>query len=334
VRAVALLLLAGLFAPAPAQNPQSNPPRPFPEWLAELVAEARNRGFSDSLIEQTLNGLEPLPRVITSDRTQAELTISFDRYFNSRVTPAVISRGREIARANARLLADIEEAYGVPRRYLLAIWGMESRYGRTIGNTPVFRALATLAWEPRRSALFRQQLFDALTMVSRGYIDAATMTGSWAGAMGQPQFMPSSYLRYAVDFDNDQRRDIWKSTADVLASIANYLKEHDWTTGQTWGREVRLAPEVRERIEQTIPRRTEGCSAVRGLTEPRPLVEWQMLGVRMLNGTSLRAADIEGALLHVEARSFLVYGNYESLLQYNCAHHYALSVAMLAERLP
>jgi membrane-bound lytic murein transglycosylase B len=332
VRAVALLLLAGVLASSP-QSPPSEARRPFGAWLDELIAEARERGFSDTLLDQTLVGLQPLPLVITSDRTQAELTISFDRYFRSRVTPAVVNRGRELAGANPRLLTDIEDAYGVPRHYFLAIWGLESRYGRTTGSTPVFRALATLAWEPRRSTLFRQQLFDALTMVSRGYIDAATMTGSWAGAMGQPQFMPSSYLRFAVDFDNDHRRDIWRSRADVLASIANYLKEHGWTTGQTWGREVRVTPEVRERIEETIPRRTQGCSAVRNLTEPRALAEWHMLGIRATDGTPLHASDIQGALLDVESRSFLVYRNYESLLQYNCAHHYALSVAMLAERL-
>ena len=128
------------------------------------------------------------------------------------------------------MLGGIEDEYDVQRRFLVAIWGMETRYGRVTGNTPIFQALATLAWEPRRAAFFRGQLFDALTMVSSGYIDAPSMTGSWAGAMGQPQFMPSSYLKYAVDFDGDGRRDIWRSTPDALASIANYLRGGAGTT--------------------------------------------------------------------------------------------------------
>ena len=136
----------------------------------------------------------------------------------------MVRRGQELSREHRTLLARVEREYEVQRRFLLAIWGLETRYGRVTGSTPVFQALATLAWEPRRATYFRGELFNALTMVQRGHIEARSMTGSWAGAMGQTQFMPSSYLDYAVDFDRDGRRDIWKSTGDALASIANYLK--------------------------------------------------------------------------------------------------------------
>jgi membrane-bound lytic murein transglycosylase B len=222
----------------------------------------------------------------------------------------------------------------VPRRIALAIWGIESRYGRNTGRTPVFQALATLAWEPRRSQFFRGQLFDALTMVARGHTDIDTMKGSWAGAMGQTQFMPSSYLEYAVDEDGDGRRDIWGSTPDVLGSIANYLKGHGWSREETWGREVRINAATRARIDTAaIPRRESGCYAMRDMSERRPLGEWRRLGVRRVDGAALPRAEIDAGLVDVGDRSFLVYQNYDALLRYNCAHHYALSVAMLAERL-
>ena len=219
------------------------------------------------------------------------------------------------------------------RRFLLALWGMETRYGRVTGNTPVFQALATLAWEPRRATYFRGELFNALTMVQRGHIDAPSMTGSWAGAMGQTQFMPSSYLTYAVDFDGDGRRDIWKSTGDALGSIANYLKGFGWNSDETWGREVKVSAAVREEIARTIPRRTEGCYAVRNMTERRPLAEWQKLGVRLTNGRALPRAAIRAGLVDVGERTFLVYPNYDAILAYNCAHYYALTVALLSDRL-
>jgi membrane-bound lytic murein transglycosylase B len=344
VTRLAFVLLPLLFASP--QQPASEPPeqtqsevgidapQPFEQWLDGLVHEARNRGYSDEIVGQALTGLQPLVRVVQNDRTQAELTIGFERYFGSRVNAAVIRRGREMAGQHRSLLARVERTYGVPRRIVLAIWGLESRYGRNIGRTPVFQALATLAWEPRRADFFRGQLFDALTIVARGHTDVETMRGSWAGAMGQPQFMPSSYLEYAVDQDGDGRRDIWGSTPDVLASIANYLKGHGWSRDQTWGREVRVTAAARARIEKAeIPGRESGCYAMRDMTERRPLREWQRLGVRLAGGGALPRADFDAGLITVGDRSFLVYENYDAILRYNCAHHYALSVAMLAERL-
>ena len=218
---------------------------------------------------------------------------------------------------------------------MLAIWALESRYGRNIGREPVFRALATLAWEPRRATYFRGELFDALTMVQRKHIEAKNMTGSWAGAMGQTQFMPSSYLKYAVDFDKDGRRDIWKSTPDALASIANYLKGYGWNEGETWGREVKVSAAARERMTADgVKLRTEGCYAIRNTTEKRKLADWTTFGVLRANGKPLPTASLNASLVTTgDNRTFLVYQNYESLLGYNCAHYYALSVAMLADRL-
>ena len=339
MRWIAVVLAAIVLLPRPAVTqtpvpPPAEPPVPFEEWLAQLIEEADNKGFDEKLIDATLVGLEPLPRVIQADRSQAELNPGLDRYLSTRLTRPVISRGREMMKQHRRTLDRIEHDFKVQRRFILAVWGMETRYGRITGSTPVFRALATLAWEPRRADYFRDELFDALTMVQRKHIEARTMTGSWAGAMGQAQFMPSSYLKYAVDFDKDGRRDIWKSVPDALASIANYLKGFDWQHDETWGREVKVSAAAREQITADVPMRTEGCYAVRNMTERRELDDWTKLGVRSANGSPLPRADVDASLVTTgDNRTFLVYRNYEAILGYNCAHYYALSVAMLADRL-
>jgi membrane-bound lytic murein transglycosylase B len=323
----------GVAEPPAAQDVIVDAPEPFDQWLARLIQEARDRGFSQSLIDQTLVGLQPLPRVIQADRSQAELNPGFAAYLSTRLTASVVSRGRQMAATHAAVLRSIEKTYGVQGRFLLAIWGMESRYGRVTGSTPIFRALATLAWEPRRADFFRTELFNALMMVDRGYIDAPAMTGSWAGAMGQTQFMPSSYLQYAVDVDGDGHRDIWKSTPDALGSIASYLKGYGWNQAQTWGREVRVSAAAQARITEAVPRRSEGCYAIRNMTERVPLREWQRLGVRTVTGGRLPTADIAASLVDVGERTFLVYPNYDAILGYNCAHYYALTVALLSDQI-
>lgn len=306
----------------------------FDQWLQRLKGEARQRGFSEELIDQTLDGLQPLPHVIQSDRNQAELNPGFGRYLSSHLSQAMIDRGRELAVEQGDVLRRIEATYRVPARFLLAIWGMETRYGRITGRIPVFQALATLAWEPRRAEFFRGELFQALMMVDRGYIGASSMTGSWAGAMGQTQFMPSSYMQFAVDFDGDGHRDIWTSTPDTLASIANYLKGSGWQGDWTWGREVKVSPEVQAQITDLVPRRTEGCYARRNMTQRIPLSIWRDLGVTDMDGSPVPALDVIAGLVDVGERKFLVYPNYESILGYNCAHYYALTVAILSDQFP
>ena len=318
----------GVSEPAPAA-----PSQPFDEWLRAVIDEARARGFSDQIVDETLKDLEPLPRVITRDRSQAELRPGFNRYSSSHLSAAMVRRGRELSREHAAILKQVEADYDVQGRFVVAIWGMESRYGRLTGRTPVFQALATLAWEPRRAAYFRGELFDALSMVASGHIEAEAMTGSWAGAMGQAQFMPSNYLKYAVDFNRDGRTDIWKSTGDALASIANYLKGFGWNDKETWGREVTVPASAREKIAESIPRRTEGCYAIRNMTTRVSLDTWRKLGVTRVDGGRLPDADVEAGLVDVGERTFLVYPNYDAILGYNCAHYYALTVALLADRL-
>ena len=307
-------------------------PQPFEKWLEDLRAEALARGYDPSVVQQ-LADLQPLERVIAADRSQAELNPGFERYLSSRLTPLMVKRGKEHARANATMLRRVENQFDVPRQFLLAIWGIETRYGRLTGNTPVLRALATLAWEPRRAEFFRGELFDALTMVSQRHVAARTMTGSWAGAMGQTQFMPSSYLKHAVDFDRDGKSDIWRSTGDSLASIANYLKAYGWDGKYTWGRDVVVSEAARAQIAARVPMRTEGCYARRNMTERVPLNEWRTMGVTRVDGGPLPRSDVPAGLVDVNERQFLVYPNYDAILGYNCAHYYALSVALLADQL-
>src|SRR5262245_35168782 len=332
---VAVLALAAGSGRAQTQATDTPPPPPppFGDWLMSLKDEARERGFSDALLSETLSNVEPLERVVQADRSQAELNPGFARYLSTRLTAPMIRRGKDVSSENREILGQVERKFDVQRRFLLALWGMETRYGRVTGTTPVFQALATLAWEPRRADYFRGELFNALTMVQRGHIEAQAMTGSWAGAMGQTQFMPSSYLSYAVDFDGDGRRDIWKSTGDTLASIANYLKGFGWNSDETWGREVKASAAVRAKIASTIPKRTEGCYARRNMTERRPLEEWQSIGVRLVGGGALPKAKLTAGLVDVGDRTFLVYPNYDAILGYNCAHYYALTVALLSDRL-
>ena len=315
-------------APAPADDAAR-----FAAFVGELKEEAVRRGISEAVAARALDGLEPLPVVVERDRGQAEVVLTIDEYVKRRLTPATVRRAQRMAATHRTLLRKVAAEYGVQPRYLLAVWGLESNFGAFTGVRPTVQALATLAFDGRRAELFRNELFDALRIVERGHIGLDRLKGSWAGAMGQPQFMPSSYLRYAEDFDGDGRRDIWTSQADVFASIANYLKAYGWDGEARWGREVRLPAPAAEMFARAGSR-GEGCRAERALSRRRYLKEWQDMGVRTASGGPLPEVERTASLLDAGARHYLVYGNYEAILGYNCAHPYALSVALLADRIP
>jgi membrane-bound lytic murein transglycosylase B len=312
---------------------QDAPAADFQTFVASVRAEALARGISDRTVEAALTNLAPLQVVIDRDRAQAELVLSLDEYLKRRLTRSFVRTGQQMATKHRPLLKRVEDEFDVQSRFLVAIWGVESNYGRFQGTRPTIQALATLAWEGRRGPFFKGELLDALTIVDKGYIDLAQLKGSWAGAMGQTQFMPSSYLKHAYDFDQDGDRDIWRSEGDIFASIASYLKAYGWADEQTWGREVRLPKSGPLSVIDKIGLRTTGCRANREMTNAVPLAQWQTLGVRRLDGSALPKSGFNASLVHNGARSFLVYRNYEALLGYNCAHTYALSVALLADRL-
>lgn len=302
----------------------------FSEWLAGVRADALSRGIREEVVEEALGQIDgPLVESIERDREQPETVLSLEAYITSRVRASTVRTGRQMLQRHRALLERVSKTYGVPAPVIVALWGIESNFGRLTGTQPTVPVLTTLAWDPRRADFFRQELFDALDILNRGDIELKQMRGSWAGAMGQLQFMPSSYLEYAVDFDGDGRRDIWKSPADIFASIANYLSKHGWVRGQRWGREV-IVPRSRD---ISFPRRDGPCQATRDMSVAMPLSEWQRLGVRLPGGRPLSQSNLPASLFSGSSRSFLLYENYDALLAYNCAHAYALSVALLADRI-
>jgi membrane-bound lytic murein transglycosylase B len=340
-RLIVVLAVACACAVLPAvldaQDPVASSPSPsvpFSDWLAQLRKEALAKGISERTVEATLTNVEPLPVVVERDRTQAERTLSIDKYLQRRVDRKTVKTAREMAKRHVALLGKVSAQFGVPANVIVAVWGLESNFGRFSGVRPIVVALATLAYDNRRAAMFKEELFNALRILDRGDIDLSKMKGSWAVAMGQPQFMPSSYLKYAEDFDHDGKRDIWGSESDVFASIANYLKQNGWTTGAGWGRAVSLPKGQAGKLDAAAPLRTVGCEATRQMTEGLALSRWRSLGVRPAGRQTLPKSKAAASLVRAGTRNFLVFDNYAVLLQYNCAHAYALAVGLLADSIP
>ena len=339
MRRFAAVLLAVLVSavPATAQQPPSIAPveplpPPFELWLAAVRAEAATRGIRPEILEQAFAGVEPVEQILERDRAQAEFTLDLSAYLRRRLTRKTIKTAQDMYSHHRGLLTRIAEQYSVSPRIVVAVWGLESNFGRFAGVRPTIPTLITLAYDTRRGAMFRNELFSALEILNRGDIELDRLKGSWAGALGQPQFMPSSYLQYAEDFDGDGRRDIWASEADVFASVANYLKQHGWAKGEGWGREVKLPAKARASAD-AIPLRGAGCRAERAMTDPRPLSAWRRMGLRTMADAPVPSSAREASLVRAGSRSFLLYSNYDSILGYNCAHTYALSVALLSDRL-
>ncbi len=294
----------------------------FDEFLAGLRVDARRQGVSEAMLDKALAGLQPNPKIIEFDRRQPEFTQTFWSYVDKRVTKGRVKRGRALLSKHRRLLAKVYRKYGVPPHYLVAFWGLESNFGGFKGNFGVIESLATLAYDERRSAFFRAQLIDALRILEQGHIAPDKMLGSWAGAMGHMQFIPSTFKRYAVDYDGDGRRNIWTNLPDVFGSAANYLSSIGWRKEETWGREVKL-PEGFD-LELT------------GLGTRRSVSEWARLGVRRSNGKRLPASQIKGAIVLPAGHrgpAFLVYENFRIIMKWNRSLLYAIAVGHLADRI-
>ena len=250
-RATILAILCSLVPVTAQELAAPTPPAaPFPDWLAAVRTEAVSRGISEATLDRAFDGLEPVPVVLERDHSQAELVLTLDQYLQRRLTKPTIRTARRVTQQHAALLKRVGATYHVPPSIVVAVWGLESNFGRFSGVRPTIATLATLAYDPRRSTMFREELFCALKILDSNDVELSALRGSWAGALGQPQFMPSSFLEYAQDFDGDGRRDIWKSTPDVFASIANFLGAHGWTPGQTWGREVKVSATAGAKIKE------------------------------------------------------------------------------------
>ena len=294
----------------------------FSSWLEDFRQEARTKGISEATLHAALDDLQPIPRVIELDRKQPEFTQTFWRYLDARVTEDRVERGRMLRELHTELLDSIAREYGVQPRFLVAFWGLETNFGDYLGSFPVIGSLATLAYDPRRSDFFRTELLAALSIIDAGHISVSEMVGSWAGAMGQPQFMPSTFVRFAVDGDGDGRRDIWHNLPDVFASAANFLSKSGWQGERNWGREVKLPPDF--------------ALELAGLEVEKSLVAWQVLGVRKINGDDLPRVNIKASVVLPAGHAgpaFLVYNNYRTTLQWNRSDLYAIAVGHLADRI-
>jgi membrane-bound lytic murein transglycosylase B len=294
----------------------------FSSWLEDFRQEARTKGISEATLHAALDDLQPIPRVIELDRKQPEFTQTFWRYLDARVTEDRVERGRMLRELHTELLDSIAREYGVQPRFLVAFWGLETNFGDYLGSFPVIGSLATLAHDPRRSDFFRTELLAALSIIDAGHIPVSEMVGSWAGAMGQPQFMPSTFVRFAVDGDGDGRRDIWHSLPDVFASAANFLSKSGWQRERNWGREVKLPPDF--------------ALELAGLEVEKSLVAWQVLGVRKINGDDLPRVNIKASVVLPAGHAgpaFLVYNNFRTTLQWNRSDLYAIAVGHLADRI-
>lgn len=319
---------APLITPSASPSTQSSTPlttqRSFADWRVGLRMQALNEGITPLLFEQAFAGLTLDPQVITADQSQPEFSRPVWEYLDSAVSSWRVARGKALLAEHAKVLRAIESRYQVDPSILVAVWGMESGFGQNIGSKNVIRSLATLAYEGRRSAFWRSQLLAALHILQEGDISPNAMLGSWAGAMGQTQFMPTTYRQYAVDFDGNGRRDIWRSSADALASAANYLSLSGWQHNQPWGFEVEL------------PSRDFDYILADGALK-KTLAQWQALGIKPRNKINLRPLKQQQATLFLPSGhngpAYLLLDNFRSILKYNNSSSYALAIGLLANAL-
>lgn len=317
--AAGAMALAGLGMTATSS--QSLAREGFESWLAGVRAQARSEGISEPVLNAALSGIQLRPKIITLDRKQPEGKLSFARYYKNVITAERVKTGRALYHKHKAELDRAAERYGVQPQYIVALWGIETSYGRNTGGFDVVEALATLAYDGRRSKFFRSELMQALKILEEGHIAPPEMKGSWAGAMGQNQFMPSSFFKFAVDGNNDGRIDIWKTLPDVFASTAHYLSTSGWRGDERWGRAVKLprgfSPEL-ARARQT-----------------KSLSEWSALGITLPGHSPLpNAPEIRAELVvpdGVDGRAFLVYNNFQTILEWNRSTYFALSVGLLAD---
>lgn len=312
------LLAAGLSLPVlPALAPGQGS---FAGFVAGVERDARRAGIRPATLAAAFAGVAPNRHIIELSQHQPEFTMTWPQYRARVLPPARLAAARAQYLQERRLFAQVRARYGVDPGIIAGIWGIESNFGQIQGSYRVVEALSTLAWAGSRTGFFRSELMAALHILNAGDIAPHGMLGGYAGAMGQPQFMPSSYLRYAVDFDGDGRRDIWTDRADVFGSIANYLARSGWRPGVPWGQEVRVPP---------------GAEALAGRDRFRPLGEWMRLGVRRMDGSRFSRSDVEGALVLPDGiapgQGFMTYANFKVIRRYNSSDFYAIAVGLLGD---
>jgi len=295
----------------------------FDAWLVDLRTEAAAKGISSATLDAALTGLQPIPRVIELDRRQPEFTWTFRDYMTKLVNAQRVEKGKRKLAQNSKLLNEIGAKYGIQPRYLVAFWGLETDFGRLAeGYFPTIAALATLAHDGRRSTFFRAQLMAALKILDEGHISPAKMKGSWAGAMGHFQFIPTTFQAYAQDYDGDGHKDIWGNQADAYASAANFLTKSGWKGDEIWGREVVLPSGFDFNLAS--------------MKVKKNLDQWQALGIRRLGGADLPKVEIAASVVApagAKGPAFMIYGNFRTIMVWNRSIFYGIAVGHLADRL-
>lgn len=296
----------------------------FDEYVQGLKKEANQKGYSTDLINSAFDNLTYREKAVKADKNQPEKKLLLDEYIAKAVPQWKIDKARQLYLENKDVLEKVGKQIGVQPRFLVALWGVESNFGTFTGNFNVVEALTTMAYEGRREEFFRKEVFSALDILKQGHIDVENMKGSWAGAMGQCQFMPSSFISFAADGNGDGKKDIWTTKADVFASSANYLKKNGWNDQYTWGRQVYSPKNIDENLFGL------------GKDKAKKLSEWKKLGVTRVNRMALPDVDIDAWLVKPDDglnRTFLVYGNYQSLMRWNRSHYFGIAVSTLADSL-
>lgn len=313
---IALFLFLTIFSLNAFANEQT-----WKQWLNEIEAQALAEGISQDLLNEAFAGIhEPSKQVKSLSKHQPEHRLTYYKYRNSRIDNYRIVVGKQKYQKNKELADEIAEYYGVDPCFIMSFWGMETSYGSYMGNFPVIKSLATLAYDSPRKDFFRKQLLIALRIVNDGHVTLDKFKGEWAGASGQPQFLPSSWKEFAVDYDQDGRKDIWDSKPDVFASIANYMKQNGWQTGEPWAILVKLPA--------NFDRSLEGKKII------KPVSEWQSLGVRTEKGGDLPYQDLQASIIQPhEGPVFLAFPNYKMILKYNNSIYYAGSIGYLADKI-
>jgi len=308
----------------------------FAEYVIKLKAEALAQGFSENLVNDSFANVTFHKRAVKADRSQPENVETLDTYLPKRVPKWKIDKARALYKKHQVMLNKIGLKYQVQPRFIVALWGLETNFGQFTGGYNVISALSTLAYEGRRETFFKKQLMAALTILDEGHISHENMKGSWAGAMGQNQFMPTSFLSYAVDGDGDGKKDIWQNQADIFSSMANYLRKVGWNDELTWGRQVKLPQSFDYSL--AIPKNTGGRKnwlKAWAKTE-KTLAQWQALGIRRSDGTNLPNVDIKAALVFPDdknGRAYLAYDNYKSLMHWNLSYYFVSSVGHLSDHI-
>ena len=309
-----------------AQEKQTQ--KKFQEYVLKLRAEAESKGFSAEVLDPIFASIKLREKVVKADKNQPETKLTLDKYLSTRVPDWKVKQAIEKMQEHEQLLNTVEKKYGVQKRFIVALWGNESNFGRIQGNHPVISSLVSLAYDGRREALFKKQFFAAVTILSEGHVSLDKFNGSWAGAMGQSQFMPTSFLAYAVDGNGDGKKDIWSTPEDVFASIANFLSKEGWQEEHTWGRQVKLD----ESFKLADVNKYSGLSKNKMLS----LSKWNALGVTRFDGKPLPLVNAKASLIipdDVKGRIYLAYNNFHTLMRWNRSLYFGVSVGYLADRI-